>query len=346
MATHDIAVIGASAGGVEALIRLAGDLQQDLPMAVFTVVHYPEETPSVLPRLLSRAGPLGAKSPRDGEPIEHGRIYVAAPGSHLQVDEERIKLIRGPKENHHRPAIDPLFRTAALAYGPRVVGVVLSGADGDGTAGLQAVKQCGGVAVVQDPDEALFARMPENALEYVEVDYCLPLDEIAALLGRLAGEATGKEGVEQGGYPMPEDMEFEQEISELDPAIMNGDERLGVVSSLTCPDCSGPLYEIREGELSRYRCRVGHAYGSAEDVLEINRDKLEDTLYFALNKLQESATIAGRLAARAHKGGQEMAAARFEERERESRQHAETLRRVLLGSQHPEEQISTPSDLD
>jgi chemotaxis response regulator CheB len=112
---------------------------------------------------------------------------------------DRSKSYGGPKENHHRPAIDPLFRTAALAYGSRVVGVVLSGADGDGTAGLQAVKQCGGVAVVQDPEEALFARMPESALEYVEVDYCPPLDEIAALLSRLAGETTRRKGAEQGG---------------------------------------------------------------------------------------------------------------------------------------------------
>jgi two-component system chemotaxis response regulator CheB len=344
MATHDIAVIGASAGGVEALIRLAGDLQQDLPMAVFAVVHYPEGTPSVLPRLLDRAGPLGATRPRDGDPIEYGRIYVAAPGSHLQVEKGRIKLIRGPKENHHRPAIDPLFRTAALAYGSRVVGVVLSGADGDGTAGLHAVKQSGGVVVVQDPEEALFARMPEGALEYVEVDYCLPLDEIAALLSRLAGETARKEGAEQGGYPMPENVELEQKMSELDPAALNGDERPGEASGFTCPDCAGPLFEIRDGELSRYRCRVGHAYGSAEDILEKNRDKLEDTLYFALNKLQENAAIAGRLAARAHKGGQEMAAERFEERE--SRLHAETLRRVLLGSPHPEEQTSAPSELE
>jgi two-component system, chemotaxis family, protein-glutamate methylesterase/glutaminase len=344
MAAHDIAVIGASAGGVKALLRLAGALPQDLPVAVFVVVHYPEEAPSTLPHLLSRAGPLVATNPRDGDPIEHGRIYVAAPGSHLQVKEGRVRLTRGPKENHHRPAIDPLFRTAALAYGARVVGVLLSGADGDGTAGLQAVKQRGGVAVVQDPDEASFARMPKSALEYVEVDHCLPLDGIAALLSRLATEARSQEGVEQGGYPMSDDIALEQKMSELDPATLNSDERPGNVSSLTCPDCSGPLYEIREGELSRYRCRVGHAYGSAEDVLEKNRDRLEDTLYFALNKLQENAAIARRLAARAHEAGQEMAAARFEERERESRQHAETLRRVLLGSPLSQEQTSATSD--
>jgi two-component system chemotaxis response regulator CheB len=344
MAAHDIAVIGASAGGVEALIRLAGALPQDLPMAVFVVVHYPEEAPNTLPHLLSRAGPLAATNPRDGDPIEHGRIYVAAPGSHLQVKEGWVRLTRGPKENYHRPAIDPLFRTAALAYGARVVGVVLSGADGDGTAGLQAVKQRGGVAIVQDPHEASFARMPKSALEYVEVDHCLPLDGIAALLSRLATETRSKEGVEQGGFLMSDDMELEQKMSELDPATLNSDERPGNVSSLTCPDCSGPLYEIREGELSRYRCRVGHAYGSAEDVLEKNSDKLEDTLYFALNKSRENAAMARRLAARAHKGGQKRAAARFEERERESRQHAETLRRVLLGSPLPKEQTSATSD--
>jgi len=344
MAAHDIAVIGASAGGIRALIRLAGALPQHLPMAVFVVVHYPEDAPSTLPQLLSRAGPLAATNPRDGDPIEHGRIYVAAPGSHLQVKEGRVRLMRGPKENRHRPAVDPLFRTAALAYGARVVGVVLSGADGDGTAGLQAVKQRGGVAVVQDPDEALFARMPKSALEYVEVDYCLPLDEIAALLSRLAKDARSIEGVEQGGYSMSDDMELEQKMSELDPATLNSDERPGNVSSLTCPDCSGPLYEIREGEAPRYRCRVGHAYGSTEALLEKNGDRLEDTLYFALNKLQENAAIARKLAARAHEEGQEMAAARFEERERESRQHAETLRRVLLGATLPEEQTSAASD--
>ena len=143
---------------------------------------------------------------------------------------------------------------------------------------------------------------------------------------------------------MPEDMELEQKMSELDPATLDGDERPGEISSLTCTDCAGPLFEIRDGELSRYRCRVGHAYGGAEDVLEKNRDKLEDTLYFALNKLQENAAIAGRLAARAHSRGQKMAAARFEERE--SRQHAETLRRVLLGSPYPEKQTSSPSDVE
>jgi two-component system, chemotaxis family, protein-glutamate methylesterase/glutaminase len=344
MATHDIAVIGASAGGVEALIRLVGNLPQNLPMALFAVVHYPQETPSALPRLLTRAGPLRATNPSDGDPIEHGRVYVAPSGFHLQVKEGRVNLTRGPKENYHRPAIDLLFRTAALSYGPRVVAAVLSGADGDGTAGLEAVKRCGGVTVVQDPDEALFAKMPRNALEYAQVDYCLPLEEISTLLARMAGETPRKGGREQGGYPMSEEMELEQKMSELDAATLSGDERPGQLSGLTCPDCAGPIYEIRDGGPTRYRCRVGHAYGSAEDVLDKNRDKLEDTLYFALNKLQENAAIAGRLAARARRSGQEAAAARFEGRQQESRRHAEVLRGVLLGSPPPEKQAFARSD--
>jgi two-component system, chemotaxis family, protein-glutamate methylesterase/glutaminase len=339
-----IAAIGASAGGVEALIRLVGNLPRNLPMALFAVVHHREDAPSALPRLLSRAGPLEATTPRDGDSVEHGRIYVAPPGFHLQVKEGRINLTRGPKENHHRPAIDPLFRTAALSYGPRVVATVLSGADGDGTAGLRFVERCGGVTVVQDPEEALFARMPRNALEYVEVDYCLPLEEISTLLARLAGEAPGEGGEEQGGFPMSEEMELEQKVSELEPATFGGEERPGELSGLTCPDCSGPLFEVRDGELSRYRCRVGHAYGGPENVLDENGDKLEDTLYFALNKLQENVAIAGRLAARARRSGQETAAARFEERQQESRQHAEVLRKTLLGSLRREERTSVPGE--
>ena len=176
MAGHDMVVVGTSSGGVEALMELCGGLPEDLPAAVFVVVHFPEGAPSVLPSILNRAGPLKAVHPEDGDPIENGRIYVAPPGLHLLVERGRVRLVRGPRENLHRPAVDPLFRTAAVAYGPRAVGVVLTGARDDGTAGLLAIKRRGGVAVVQDPDDALFSGMPQSALEYVDVDYCLPLE--------------------------------------------------------------------------------------------------------------------------------------------------------------------------
>jgi two-component system, chemotaxis family, protein-glutamate methylesterase/glutaminase len=179
LAGRDVVVAGASSGGVQALMELAGGLSSDLPAAIFVVVHFPEAAPSILPHLLDRAGPLRAVHPEDGDPIVAGSVFVAPPDHHLLLERGRIRVTRGPKENRHRPAVDPLFRTAALAYGPRVVGVVLTGARDNGTAGLMAVKRRGGVAVVQDPEEALFASMPEHALEYVDVDHCVPLAELA-----------------------------------------------------------------------------------------------------------------------------------------------------------------------
>ena len=280
-------VIGTSSGGVEALRRLAGDLPPELPAALFVVMHVPEWAPSVLPDILSRAGPLKAVHPEDGDRIEKGRIYVAPPDFHLLGERGRVRLTRGPKENRHRPAVDPLFRTAAVAYGPRVVGVVLSGTLNDGTAGLQAVKQRGGVAVVQDPGDALFSGMPESALEYVGADHCLPMEKIAPLLVRLSGEAAK----EEGAYPVPDDMELESRIAGLDPTAIDSDERPGELSRFTCPESSGPLYELQSGDLVRFRCRVGHAF-TAESILYDRFEELEKALYAALNTLEAGRPLA------------------------------------------------------
>lgn len=322
---HDVITIGASSGGVEALIQVAAGLPEDLPAAVFAVLHFPEGAPSALPNILNRAGPLKAAHPEDGDPVENGRIYVAPPSFHLLVEEGRVRLTRGPKENRHRPAVDPLFRTAAVAYGTRVVGVVLTGARDDGSAGLLAVKRRGGVAVVQDPDEALFSGMPESALRYADVDHCLPLEKIPSLLDRLARE----EAKEEGAYPMPDDMELESKIAGLDPSTINSDERPGELSSFTCPDCSGPLFQIEDGQLVRYRCRVGHAY-TADGALDEKSEALENALYVALNTLEESASMANRLASRSRTLSQNSAARRFEERAENARRQAKTIRQVLL----------------
>ncbi|HKH12071.1 MAG TPA: chemotaxis protein CheB [Rubrobacter sp.] len=316
--------IGGSSGGVEALARLVGGLPADLPTAVLVVVHFPEGAPSALPQILSRAGPLEAVHPGDGDRIVGGRIYVAPPGVHLLVEDGRVRLAVGPKENGHRPALDPLFRTAALAYGPRAVGVVLTGSLDDGTSGLAAIKARGGVAVVQDPDEALFRSMPESALRYVDVDYCLPVGEMAALLAWLAREPVE----ERGEDPVPKDMELEAKIAGLDPSVVEGGRHPGELSNFTCPECSGPLYEIQDGAMSRFRCRVGHAY-TADGVLEGKTDALEEALYAALNTLEEAAEMADRLAARASQGGQARATERFEARARRSRERATAIRRVL-----------------
>jgi two-component system, chemotaxis family, protein-glutamate methylesterase/glutaminase len=327
MIGHDIVAIGASAGGVEALSKLVGGLPADLPAAVFVVVHLGKESPGMLPRILDRAGPLEAAQPEDGDSVENGRVYVAPPNLHLLLEDGTIRLSRGPKENRNRPAVDPLFRTSALAYGPRVVGVVLSGALDDGTAGLRAIKQRGDVAVVQDPDEALIPGMPKSALRYVDVDHRLPVDRIAQLLSRLAREPA----IEKGAYLVPGEMEFESKIAGLDPTVIDSNEHPGELAAFSCPECAGPLYEIHDGELLRFRCRVGHAY-TTESVLEEKSEVLENALYMALNTLEESAAMVERLAARSHEHGHNHAAARFEERSREARGRAAVIRRILTGT--------------
>lgn len=206
MTGHDIIVVGASAGGVEALSRLVSDLPEDLPAAVFIVLHMGPHSTTALPHILARRTKLAVEHARDGEPIENGRIYVALPDRHLLVGRDTVRVSTGPKENGHRPAVDSLFRTAAAAYGPRVVGVVLSGSRDDGTAGLRAIHARGGLAVVQDPDEALFPGMPQSALAGDHPDFVVPVGEIGSLLSDLAR----KEPKPEGRSPtMPDDLDAE-----------------------------------------------------------------------------------------------------------------------------------------
>ncbi|HMF55355.1 MAG TPA: chemotaxis protein CheB [Pyrinomonadaceae bacterium] len=228
MSGHDIIVIGASAGGVEALSNLARNLPVDLPASVFIVLHVPAQTPSILPQILSRAGPLRAAHAVDNEPIRPGRIYVAPPDNHMLVERDYVRIVRGPKENRYRPAVDPMFRSAARNHGTRVVGVILTGALDDGTAGMRAVKSRGGKTVIQDPKEALYSGMPGSAQMNVKIDYCLPLAEIAPLLARLAHEPAE----EEGACLVPDDLETEAKIAEQDlntVELIRSVEKLGVV---------------------------------------------------------------------------------------------------------------------
>lgn len=325
MPGHDMIVIGASTGGVEALMQIIRDLPADLPAAVLVVLHMPPQASSRLPQILSRAGALPATHPIDKEPIRPGHIYVARPDFHLLVEKDRVRVVRGPRENRSRPAIDPLFRTAALSYGPRVVGVILTGALDDGTAGLWAIKQRGGIAVVQNPEDAFISSMPANALEYVDVDYCLPLSELPAVLARLAREPAEIEGA----YPVPKDMEFESKLVASDPAAMDEDERPGVLSAFTCPECKGPLWELHDGKLVRFRCRQGHAY-TADTMLNGQSEAVEDALWTALNILQENTQMLYKLAGDAHRRKFSTLASRFEDQAQERAKQMETLRQVLL----------------
>lgn len=325
MAGHDIIVVGASAGGVEALTTLVRDLPANLPAAVFIVLHIPAQSPSLLPSILSRASQLIAAHPEDGARIEHGRIYVAPPDHHLLLEEGRVRVVRGPKENRHRPAVDPLMRTAARAYGPRVVGVILTGSLDDGTAGLQAVKTRGGVAVAQDPDEALYPSMPRSAMENVAVDYCLPLAEIAPMLVRLASEPSA----DDASFPVPRGMDLESRIVGMEMDALQNEERPGTPSVFSCPECNGVLYEMHDGDLTRFRCRVGHAF-SAETMLAEQAEELETALWMALNTLEESASLSRRMMQNSLERGHAMIAQRFEEKVREAEQRAQVIRQVLL----------------
>jgi two-component system chemotaxis response regulator CheB len=326
MPGRDVVVVGASAGGIEALSTVVAGLPRDMPAAVFVVLHLPTNGTSVLPAILSRAGPLPAAHAVDGDPVRPGRIYVARPDYHLLIRDGHIRLARGPRENGHRPAVDALFRSAARAYGPRVIGVVLSGSLDDGTAGLQAIKQRGGIAVVQDPSTALFPGMPRSALENVEVDHCLPLREIPPLLVTLASQPLPKEAMQ---LVPPPGMEMEADMAELELAALQREERPGTPSGYTCPECHGSLQEIRDGELIRFRCRVGHAY-SAESLLAQQSDALEAALYMALDLIKERESLARRLVARAEERGHTLAAASFVERAEDARQHAAVIQQLLL----------------
>lgn len=331
---HDIIVIGASAGGVEALADLVQRLPADLPAAVFVVLHIPAYGNSVLPSILSRRGPLPAHHPKDGEEIRHRRIYVAPPDHHLIVRDGTVHITRGPMENGHRPAVDTLFRSAARTYGPRVAGVVLTGTLDDGTAGLQAIKICGGLALAQDPEEALFASMPHNAIENVAVDIVQPLAGLAETLVRLTQEPPTAPGAvmtsEQANTTLSR-METETEVAEMDMGALETP-RDGKPSAFSCPDCHGVLWELEEGELVRFRCRVGHAY-SPESLLAAQSANLEEALWVALRALEEGAAMATRLQERSLGRGHAHAAQRFGEQAGDARQRAKIIRQALIGGQ-------------
>jgi two-component system, chemotaxis family, protein-glutamate methylesterase/glutaminase len=322
--THDIIVVGASAGGLPALKELVAAFPADLPASVFVVSHLSPHSPSLLPEILARQGPLPASVPDDHEPIAHRRIYVAPSDCHLLVERNQVRVVRGPKENRHRPAVDPLFRSAAWAYGPRVVGVVLSGNLDDGTAGLWAIKTCGGTTVVQAPTDALYPDMPRSAVLENEVDHILPVREIGPLLVDLAGQVV--DGAPELNPPERIKTEIEFAKMNRDVSDMN---TLGALSPFTCPACRGALWELHDGDHLRYRCHVGHAY-SRDTLLSEQTTAIEDALFQALRAVEEKATALRRLSER-HAGRSAPLMTEFSERADSLEGTAEVLKELLNG---------------
>ena len=325
MVDHRVVVIGASAGGVEALIDLVPRLPGDFAAPICVVLHIPAESPNLLAAILDRRSQLSVIHAGDGMELRNGVMYVAQPDHHLIIDGRTLRLPRGPRENRHRPAVDPLFRSAALSYGSGAIGVILSGSLDDGTAGLLAIKRVGGMAIVQSPRDAMYTGMPQSAVENVEkIDFVVPLAEVAAALEQCLNMPRLA--------PVPttdlELMKMEKRISEMDEGAMESDERPGDPSAFSCPDCGGVLWEIADGQYIRFRCRVGHAF-SPETMLGAQADTLEEALWSALKTLEESATLAKRLANTERGRGHKWMMKRFEEKESEARDRAETIRKVL-----------------
>ena len=335
MVSHDIFVIGASAGGIEALTRLVRTLPASFPGTLFVVLHLPAESPSFLPLILSRSGPLKATHPKDRERISPGHMYVAPPDYHLLVESGYVRIVRGPKENRHRPAIDPLFRSAARSYGSRVVGIVLSGMLDDGTAGLLAIKRCGGLAVVQEPDEALYPSMPQSALKHVSVDYCLPVDEIGPILVSL----VHKPGEKVLAPVDSQALETEVHMAEVETNASDEQEVAGTPSVFSCPECGGVLWELKDGDFLRFRCRIGHAL-SAEGVLAEQTEVVDKALWTALKTVEEKASLSSRMASLAQERGNEQLRRRLLEQHMEAEESARHLRSLLLYT--PEKQQRKP----
>jgi two-component system chemotaxis response regulator CheB len=297
---RDIIAIGTSAGGVEALKALVAGLPSTLPASIVVVMHLPQGGRSFLAEVLSDSGPLPASEPTDGDPMAPGRIYVAPPDSHLLVGNNTLHLTRGPKEGLQRPSINVTFRSAAMSCRERVIGMILTGMLDDGTAGLWEIKRRGGLAIVQDPDEAVFPSMPTSAISEVEVDFRVGVRDVGALLARLTSEQIPSNIPTDGVYGATQ------------------------FSGLTCPECRGPMWERALGTQAEYRCRVGHAF-STRALLSEQSAVQERKLYEAIITLEESADLSEYLATRTAVAGR----TRLMEEAEQLRQHASSLRGII-----------------
>ena len=328
MERQDIVVIGASAGGIEALSELVSRLDRKMKASIFIVVHLPPTATSVLPQILSRRGPIKAIHPVDGQRIEAGMIYVAPPDCHLMLGKKGIRLVRGPREHGVRPAVDPLFRSAALAFGERVVGIVLSGNLDDGTAGLEAVKTGGGRTIVQDPGEALYSGMIDSALRNGVADETLPVAMIATELNKVFEVPDGGEDM-PGKREKVREEEKEVAIDSLEFGQLHGDDQPGIVSGFTCPECNGALWELTASDALRFRCRVGHAY-AVDSLLDQQKVSIENAFWIALRALEERGALLRRLVARAEKNGSHSSVKRYADEQRAVTSRAKALRDVIL----------------
>lgn len=331
MEKRNIIVIGASAGGFEAIKQLTAALPADLDAAIFIVWHMSPDITGILPQVINKQKKLLATNAIDYEPIVHNRIYVAPPDRHLLLENGIVRVTRGPKENRFRPAVDPLFRSAAYIYGSRTIGIVLSGALDDGTSGLWTIKNRGGIAIVQEPAEAEVPSMPENALAAVEVDYRLSIAEMVPLLVKLTAQTVEK--VKEISMEEQKKTAIEVRIATQDQALELGVLELGKLTPYACPECHGVLSAIKEGEIIRYRCHTGHAY-SADSLLTTITEKIEDTLWSAIRGVEESIILLNNLGDHYAEKNQPKLAAMYFKKAKEAESRADIVRQTVFNHEH------------
>ena len=319
-----IVVIGVSAGGMDALKRLVAQLPEDFPAPVFIVHHMsPNVIGDVMVGALKLHGKLDCQQGRDNEAFKSGCIYVAPPDHHMMLGEGIIRITKGARENRSRPAIDPLFRSAAVTYGARVIGVLLTGYLDDGTAGLIAIQRCGGVCVVQDPSDAAYPDMPQNALNQLKPDHCLPLENMGVLLSRLVSGPVGKRKT------VPKDLAIEAKIAERVLSDLPSVNALGTQVPFNCPGCGGVLWGVGQGASLRYRCHTGHAY-TAQVLHAEQSSKIEETLWTALRMFEERRNLITTMAM--SQSGASLTAST--QRVEESDVHIDRIRSMLLSSNY------------
>jgi len=315
-----VVVIGTSAGGMHALKKLIAQIDKEFPLPILAVQHMsPDTTGNVLIDELNKAGNLNCQHAKNGGSLLPGHLYLAPSDHHLMIDSQlKILVTKGAHENRSRPAIDPLFRSAAVAFGNGVIGMLLTGYLDDGTAGLQAIKKCGGICVVQDPADADYPDMPKNAINQVDVDYCVPLAKMGGLLYKLIDITIAKRNT------IPKDIAIEAKIAERVLSDLTSVNALGEQVPFNCPGCGGVLWKVDKGEALRFRCHTGHAY-TAATLLAEQTAKIEETMWVALRMFEERKNLLTTMAK--EKSG--ITAKSANERAEKSQVHIDRIRLML-----------------
>jgi len=324
MEKRNIIVIGASTGGLEALKKIVHDLPANLDASIFIVWHMSPDIRGVLPDVLNKVNTIPVAHAVDLEPIRTNRIYIAPPDHHLLIEEGRVRVTRGPKENRFRPAVDPLFRSAAYTYKERVIGVILTGALDDGTAGLWRIKFSGGLAIIQDPSDAEVPSMPANALREVQADHCVPVSEIAGLLAKLSSEIVTPDTLTMKDEKTKIEISIAAEENPLKLDVF----ALGSLSPFTCPECHGVLSKITDGTLARYRCHTGHAY-SADTLITALTEDIEDSLYNAIRGMDESVLLLNHIGDHYAEANKPKVAAVYFKKANEAAERSEMVRKAV-----------------